>query len=326
MAGVAIVVGALFALLLVGPLVVPVPPLRDTVPPKDLADPDGRFVVLNRVDVHHKVAGKGEPGFVLLHGFGGSTFSWREVLPVLGRWGKTVAFDRPGFGLTERPLCWRGPSPYGPEAQVSLTIALMDHVGMEKAVLVAHSAGAAVALGVAVEHPERVAALVFSSPFVGLGSPFPDWVRALLATPQARRVGPLFLRGIRDRGPEGLRRAWHDPHRITPEVMAGYEVLLRVQNWDRGLWEVTLAARPLPSLKRLGEVRVPVLVVVGDDDRLIPSGASQRLAGQIPDARLVLVPDCGHLPHEEKPMEFLAAVEVFLAAHGLLARPQEGAP
>ena len=68
----------------------------------------------------------------LLHGFAASTFSWREVLPSLAQWGRTVAFDRPAFGLTERPLpeTWQGnwttQNPYTLDAQVDLTLGVTD--------------------------------------------------------------------------------------------------------------------------------------------------------------------------------------------------------
>ena len=69
-----------------------------------MADPDSRFIELNGLNVHYKQAGSGEPLIVLLHGFSASTFSWREVMQPLAAFGTVVAYDRPGFGLTERPL------------------------------------------------------------------------------------------------------------------------------------------------------------------------------------------------------------------------------
>lgn len=310
--------GLLFALIFVAPLVVPLPPLRGVVPPEELAPEGGEFHPVGGVRVYLERRGTGTPAFVLLHGFGGSAFSWREVLPALGTRGTAVAFDRPGFGLTERPLRWEGPSPYGPDFQVSLTAGLMDRLGIGRAVLVGHSAGAGVALGVALDRPERVAALVLVAPAVGTGPPLPPWARALLATPQARRVGPLFLRRVEGELRGALRQAWHNPQRITPEIEAGYARPLRAENWDRGLWEVLLASRPVPLLPRLPELRVPVLVVVGEDDRLVAPERGVELASRIPGAELVVLPECGHLPQEERPAEFLRALEAFLLRHGLL--------
>ncbi|MCX8068840.1 MAG: alpha/beta hydrolase [Anaerolineae bacterium] len=307
-----VVLGLLLLLLLVGPFLVPVPPLEGTVPPEQLADPDSRFIEVNGLTVHYKMAGSGRPAFLLLHGFAASTFSWREVMEPMAEWGTVVAFDRPGFGLTERPMEWEGPSPYGPEAQAALTVGLMDALGIERTVLVGNSAGGALALLVALTYPERVEALVLVSPAVYVGGGAPGWVRPLLNTPQMRRLGPLLARSIRDWGVDFGRSAWHDPSKLTPEIWEGYSKPLRAENWDRALWEVTRASRPLGLEKRLGEVRVPVLVVTGDDDRIVPTQQSVRLAGEIPGAQLVVVPECGHVPQEECPGPFLEAVEAFL--------------
>ncbi len=318
----AIALGLLVGTLFVLPLVVPLPPLRDTVPPEALADPDSQFVVLDGISVHYKAAGAGETGFVLLHGFGASTFSWREVLSAFSTWGNTVAFDRPGFGLTERPLAWVGANPYAAESQIAFALRLMDELGIEKAILVGHSAGGGIALLTALTHPERVAALVLISPATGGGGPFPAWLRPVLATPQARRLGLLFIRRIQDQGREILSQSWHDPGKITPSVRAGYELPLRTENWDRGLWEFTLAARPTGISDRLGGIGVPSLVITGDDDRIVPLEKSRELAARIPGAELAVLAACGHLPHEERPMEFLDAVGAFLSRHGLIPGPE----
>jgi pimeloyl-ACP methyl ester carboxylesterase len=74
-----------------------------------------------------------------------------------------------------------------------------------------------------------------------------------------------------------------------------------------------LASRSLGLDKRLDDVRVPVLVITGDDDQIVPTEQSIRLAGELPNAQLVVVPNCGHVPHEECPQPFLAAVSSFLA-------------
>ena len=262
------------------------------------------------------MAGEGQPAVVLLHGFAASLFSWREVMGPLAESHTVVAFDRPGFGLTERPLPgeWQGQNPYSPEAQVGLTVALMDKLGIDRAVLIGNSAGGTVAVLTALTYPERVQALVLVDPAIYQGGmQFPGLVRWLLSTPQARRVGPLFVRSIRDWGLDFGRSAWHDPSKITDEIWAGYTKPLQAENWDKGLYEVTLASRSLGLDKRLDEVRVPVLVITGDDDQIVPTEQSIRLAGELPNAQLVVVPNCGHVPHEECPQPFLAAVSSFLA-------------
>ncbi len=308
-----IVLAALLLLLLVGPFLVPIPPLQDVHPPQELADPDSRFLEVNGLTVHYKMMGQGPPVFLLLHGFGASTFSWHKVMAPLSQIGTVIAFDRPAFGLTERPMEWSGENPYSTAFAVSLTIGLLDKLGVDRAILVGNSAGGTVALDTSLRHPQRVQALVLVDPAVYIGGgPRGAALGWLLRTPQARRLGPLFVRSIRNWGENALRLAWHDPSLLTEADRAGYRRPLHVENWDRALWEFTLAAQPPDLPGRLLDIRVPTLVITGDDDRIVPTEQSVRLAGEIPGAALVVVPSAGHVPHEEKPEEFLQAVVDFV--------------
>ncbi len=326
------ILAVLLATVLVGPLVFPVPPLEGTVPVRDLAWPESVWLPAHGLDVHVEVRQGGVPvvdltgldaatgpAVVLLHGFGASTRSWASTLPwitdpaVAAPWG--VAFDRPGFGLTERPL-GRWPAdenPYGPEAQVATTIALLDALGAERAVLVGHSAGGAIALEVALAHPERVAGLILVAPAVYEGGGAPAWSKPLLRTPQADRVGPLLMRQLGgSSGEDFLRASWFDPEAIDETTWEAYRRPLMANDWDRALWELVKASREPQLVERLGEVRVPVLVVTGAQDRVVPATSSRDLRDDLTGvpggAAFAMLEGCGHLPHEECPDAFEAAV------------------
>lgn len=129
-----------------GPFLLPLPSL-DTVPPTDLASPEDRFIDLNGITVRYREWGRGSPSFLLLHGFGSQADSWSPVAAGLADHGRVVAFDRVGFGLTERPVRWEGTHPYGDAAQINLILELMDHLEIEDPVLVGHSAGGGLAVG-----------------------------------------------------------------------------------------------------------------------------------------------------------------------------------
>jgi pimeloyl-ACP methyl ester carboxylesterase len=307
----ALALGIILLLLLVGPFLVPVPPLEGTKPIEELADADSRFVEINGLRVHYKMSGQGEPVFVLLHGFGASLYSWNAVMEPLGDLGTVIAYDRPAFGLTERPLEWEGESPYSPQAQVDLLLGLLDHFGVERAILVGNSAGGTVAMNFTLQHPERVKALILVDPAVYGGGGAPSWTRWLLRTPQMRHLGPLIARQIQTRGPELIRLAWYDPTRISEETLALYKKPLQVENWDRALWELTIASQESDLAERLDEFTLPVLVITGEMDKIVPTEQSVRLAGELPDAQLVVIPQAGHLPHEEQPAAFLEAVKSF---------------
>jgi pimeloyl-ACP methyl ester carboxylesterase len=297
---------------LVGPFLVSVPPLNGTHPAQALADADSQFIDLNGLSVHIKTWGQGEPVFVLMHGFGASLYSWRSVTEPFSRLGRVIAYDRPGFGLTERPLAWEGQNPYSPEAQVALLIVLLDHYSLNQAILVGNSAGGTLAMQVALAHPERVKALVLVDPAVYTGGGAPAWVLPLLHTPQMRHLGPLIARQIQSRGLQLIKLAWHDPSLLTPETLALYQKPLQVDNWDKALWEFTAATHPLDLSTRLSEITQPVLVVAGDYDHIIPTPQSIRLASELPNAHLAIIENAGHVPHEESPAAFIDAVRNFL--------------
>jgi pimeloyl-ACP methyl ester carboxylesterase len=299
---------------LVVPLVIPIPPAGDTRPARELAGPDSEFIEVDGLEVHLERSGEGDPALILLHGFGASVFSWREVLEPLATDRLVVAFDRPAFGLTERPLppYPDDTNPYAPESQVDITIGLLDKLGIERAVLVGNSAGGSIAMLTALEHPQRVAALILVDPAVYNGGGAPAWARPLLKLPQIRRLGPLFVRSIQDRGLDLIETAWHDSSLITPDVIEGYSLPLQADNWDRALWELTSASRESKLSSSLDELQIPVLVITGDDDRIVPTADSIRLAGEIDGAELVVLENCGHLPQEECPQAFLEAAQEFL--------------
>jgi len=316
-------IGVVLLLLLIGPLLVPVPRMVGIADVTQLADADSRFVDVplgsDMLHVHYKEAGDSEQMLVLLHGFGSSLFSWRAVMEPLARSKRVLAFDRPAFGLTERPqretwgtaADWANGIPYGAQAQADLTMALLDSKGVERAVLVGNSAGGAIAMLAALEHPQRIQALILISPAVYGGGPnqATQW---LLNTPQMRHLGPLLARRIQEWGEDFARRAWHEPSRITEATWQGYLEPLQIQDWDRALWELTAAGRSLKLAEQLAELELPVLVITGDDDRIVPTAQSVKLAGALSNAELVVIPACGHVAHEECPQATLEAITAYL--------------
>ena len=313
-----IVLGALIFLFVsvsVGPFLVPVSALAGLVTEKELADPDSKFIELNDVSIHYKEAGGGERTFILLHGFGASVFSWREVMDELSQYGRVIAYDRPAFGLTERPMpeTW-SENPYGMKANVELLRELLDSFGLEKAILVGNSAGGGVAVAFALQYPERIEALVLVDPGVGggRGPQFPAWALPLMWTPQMRHIGPLLMRDYQETLPNTIMREWYDQTKLPDEVMAEQLELLQIENWDRAFYELTFAPA-YPELRPLlPSLTVPVFIIAGQEDRLIRSWYFEAIATEIPNAQLALLPNCGHVPQEECPQQFMDEVESFL--------------
>ncbi|XP_057722825.1 uncharacterized protein LOC130936710 [Arachis stenosperma] len=347
--------------------------------PKLLADDDSCFCHFNGVEIHHKIQHPSadeyelsHPTMILLHGFGASVFSWEQVMKPLAEvsGSKVIAFDRPAFGLTSRPISTSSSSsvkalnnynPYSMAFSVLATLSFLDLVNTAgNAILVGHSAGAAVAVNAYFEAPERVAALILVAPAIlaplkqnlpiqhNSISKFPNSVlyemsskivefMAHALTPIMKEIirssrkffyailrsslAIMLVRVLVDKfGTAVVRNSWYDPNQVTEHVLSAYKKPLMTKDWDRALLEYVAALllteeepKIKPSLRqRLNQISCPVLIVTGDSDPLVPSWNAKRLSRIIAGSSLQVIKQCGHLPHEEKPHEFISVVENFL--------------
>ena len=270
-------------------------------------------------------SGAGAPPVALLHGFGSGSFTWGPVVAaglVADR--PAIAFDRFGFGRTARPPAQSWPdgasNPYSLAGAVELTAAVLDDAGWSSpAVLVGHSAGALVAVATALAHPDRVRALVLLAPAIIGGGP-PLAVAAAFRLPMARRWAPTLLRTGRPFLERAVASAWHDRSKLAASGLGReYASTTTQADWAEGLVELTLATSAADAASvadRLGELLMPVLVVTGEHDRLVSAAATAAVADRVADGRLVVLPDCGHVPHEEAPAAVVDAVRPFLVSLG----------
>ncbi|UZJ36415.1 alpha/beta fold hydrolase [Prosthecochloris sp. SCSIO W1103] len=282
---------------------------------KKYADSDSRFFESGGFRVHYKVFGKGEPLIVLLHGSFLSIRSWRDVVAPLSEKTTVLVFDRPAFGLTSRPV----PSPendvrYSPEAQSDLVVRLIEEVGHEKAILVGNSTGGTLALLVALRHPRQVQGLVLVGAMVYSGyatSEVPAFLKPLLTgmSPVFSRLMKFLITKLYDRN---IRGFWYNKALLSDETLAAFRKDLMIGDWSRAFWELFLETHHLGLEKKLGNLEVPSLVITGEHDLTVKTEESFKLAREIPGAELEVIPNCGHLPQEEVPEAFVAAVMLFL--------------
>lgn len=310
--GVLLAAGALLA-----PLILPPRSASDRLPRRELVGDGGRLVDVDGLEVHAVEAGRSDaPAVLLAHHFYGSVATWRRVVPPLAGTAHVIAHDRPGFGLTERPVVHLGrPNPYTRAEQAWTSWRLLDLLGVDGTVLVGSSAGGTHVLEMFALRPERVRGLVLLSPAITGDVGAPPALRPLLRTPQVRRLAPRVVERIVDDVPrERIERSWHDPSRLADEDVEAYRRLVRVEGWARGLWESMIAEAPPDLRDVLRRIDVPTVVVAGRSDRTIAPHFNARTARAIPGARLELLDDCGHLPQEERPDAVIAAVQEVLAA------------
>ncbi len=269
--------------------------------------PEGIIRDVAGAKVHYIDEGSGPP-VVLIHGFAGSTFSWRFVIPDLAKAHRVIAIDLPGFGFSDR-----GPGvDYSQTGQAERLVALLDLLGIQRATLIGHSMGGAIAQRVAASHPERVERLILVAA-VSAAQPR-DVAR------RGRPAGPMFaLVGVAQRSPRAMyavgRRALprmvHDAEYATEEVMRGYIDPLLIPGTVAAVRKMTAAAgEEAPAA--LSGISAPTLVLSGASDRMIPPEQGLELAEAIPGARYLVIPEAGHLLAEERPEAFLEEVLAFL--------------
>ncbi|MFP4634929.1 MAG: alpha/beta fold hydrolase, partial [Nitriliruptoraceae bacterium] len=262
---------------------------EETSKRRALAYADSRFARLAGIEVHHEVQGDADaPAVLLSHHFYGSTRTWRHLIDDLARDHLVTAFDRPGFGLTERPdrRPHRGGSYFDRDTAARIGWKLLDHLGVGRAVLVGSSAGGTNVLEMYAQRPERVRALVLIAPAItgDVGPPAP--LRPLLRKPPFRSLGPRVVRRLAGEiDVARISRAWFDPSRATAADAEPYQRMLAVEGWERGLWEVVTAERPPDLRALLATLKVPTLVVTGDHDGTIAPSWSRQTAAAIPGAR-----------------------------------------
>ncbi len=269
-----------------------------------------RFVVVDGVRVHYQVAGDEDaPTLVLIHGFLASNFVWRDVLvPLAERGFRVIAPDLVGFGFSDKPA----DGEYTIAAQARMLVGLLDELRIERATLVGSSYGGAVATFVALDQPARVDRLVL------VGAVCNDDLKRhpMLRLVATRAVGdvlspPLLdLRYFLRRKLGRWRTAGAERQRVEQKV-AGRHLPLRAADTQRAMlrtlrhWSATRVEREAHLLQQ------PTLLVWGAHDEDTPLRHGEMLRGLIPDARLHVFPDCGHLPQEECPPEFTALVAEF---------------
>jgi pimeloyl-ACP methyl ester carboxylesterase len=256
--------------------------------------------------LHVRDSGKpAAPAIILLHGFGASLHAFEAWADVLDENYRVISFDLPGSGLSE-------PDPsgvYTDARSMEIVLKLMDRLAIKSAVLVGNSIGGRLAWRFAADHPDRVTRLVLISPD-GYASPGfeygrPPEVPALMTA--MRYVLPRFM--LRP----NIAAAYGNPDNLTVETFERYHALLLAPGNRAAMLErmrQTVLVDPEPFLRK---IRVPVLLLWGEKDAMIPLANAADYMRILPQAELVTFPALGHVPHEEAPLASLAPVLAFLA-------------
>ncbi len=279
-----------------------------------------RLLHVHGVDTYAVDAGEGPP-VLLIHGYGDTADGWRRVVPGLLDRHRVVALDVPPFGRSgdprARPLI---------DFYREFFPALLDELEMERATVIGHSLGGAIALHLTLANPERVERLGLVAP-AGLGKAPPWWWYALTGYGKAWKtllsipspLTPILIR-------QGLTRfldwrLFHDPRQLRDTI----EHLVSMHSSPRDFDRLLAAGRCCIDsytgtlLEDSAAIDVPLFMVWGRHDGLVPSQHAAQFAALHPNADVHVFEDCGHYPQIELPARFNRLLRRWMAATA--ARP-----
>ena len=251
------------------------------------------FVEVSEGRIHYLDEGNGPPLF-LLHENPGSGQVWRKVTPEIRLNHRVIAHDRRGFGRS--PETHGGE--FGPRAYAGELARLMDALDIERANVCGLSFGGMVAQYFALDFPDRVGAVILTG---------------TTADRTGRNVADKLAEMQMDDWAvvsERLVRSWFRDESDPADIAEACEIALQSSQRMR---ELTVTALGVFDIKSdLGLISAPTLIIVGEQDVTFPLHHSEIMRDEIPDARLVQIPNCGHLVPVEQPGAFCQHVIAFL--------------
>lgn len=271
-----------------------------------------RFVEIEGVRTRYLTAGSG-PEIVLLHGIGDDAVDWQWVIPLLAEGFSIYAPDMPYTSGTDDSL-----SDFSSTSFARFTERFLSALGIERAVFVGHSMGGLTALRTALAYPERVHSLVLvgsagmgrelnpvmsslTAPFYG------ELAIALGSTPWGSFQRVFARSALLFEHPERVPVEWWSEQYLLGRTPGFLDTVMRALRE-----EVDIGGQRTVLLDRLPELAMPVLIIWGDRDRIIPLHHGQQAEHRLQNSRLEIVPDSGHIPHIEQPLRVAGLLRPFI--------------
>ena len=279
--------------------------------------PEGKFVEVDGIRLHYLDQGSG-PTLVLLHGNGvySKDFQTSGLLQQASEQYRVIAFDRPGFGYSERPRT----TLWTPDKQAALLLRALEQIGVDSAIVAGHSWGTMVALAMGLQQPGFVRGLVLLSGYF-----YPslrlDW--ATTTQPAIPVIGDVLRYTV---SPLVARMLWRpmtkrmfSPKRIDARFDAfPVWMALRPNQLRAAAAETAMMIPAAASLsKRYVQLKVPAMIVAGTKDKIAVAGHhSERLHEALASSQLELEPGVGHMTHYAHPDKVMAAINAIAAQVG----------
>ncbi len=266
---------------------------------------DGRTVNLAVRDV-----GRGKP-ILLLHGLGASSYTWNAIIPPLAKTNRVIALDMKGFGKSDKPI----DDAYTIADQAKLVADYIARNDLRGLTLVGHSYGGAVAMRVALDdfvaREKRIGKLVLIDS-LAYKQPVPFFFR-LLRTPVIGELG-LNLIPADVQIARALSVAYYHDWKVNPETVATYASPLESEGGKHALLRTVdglMNENADAFVSRYRTLKTPTLLIWCAHDRIVPIAFGKRLYKDLPNAKIDVIEECGHIPQEEEPAETLSAIQTF---------------
>jgi pimeloyl-ACP methyl ester carboxylesterase len=282
------------------------PPAEPGVPAASLATAADKWVTVDGLRLRYRewgAAAAGRPDILLIHGFGNSLQSFRDLAPALAGCCRVVAIDMPGYGLSDKPV----DHDYHNGPQAAVLVAAARALGLRRVVYAGHSLGGAVALQAAVRDPDAGGLVLMNPGIIRTGVPK---IVQLTLPPLPRMSAKMF--GDRGFRAGFLRKSYVRPEIVTEKVVDEVMLGARTDDYLAGMTSLMKQYREGEEIALAPEVKVPTLIAWGDRDRNKPPSEGDELQRLLPGSRMVRFPDAGHYVHEEATAGVARAIEDWL--------------
>ena len=272
------------------------------------------FFYFNNTGIRFYEYGKEGDTLLFIHGFGASSFSWRDIYQPFINSYRVITIDLKGFGLSDKPP----DDKYSVFDQTDIVKAFIDEKGLENVVLVGNSLGGAIAIQVYLKYmkenkadnPVKKMILINSA---GYKQKIPDYI-SVLRVPIFNRIIQFLLpneTGVR----MILKKVFYDDNKLKENVIKTYASYLETKGAKHSLRK-TANQMSIDNIeevvKEYKKINIPTLIIWGEEDNIIPIHIAYKFLKDIKNSKLKIIGECGHAPQEEKPEAVIPLIEEFL--------------
>ncbi len=286
---------------------------RAPAPPANLSQDWGEQKTFDYhgIKINYYEKGQGPP-IILLHGFGACAYTWRYLIPPLAAEHRVFTIDLKGHGLSDKPRDGH----YAVADQADMVADFIRRQDLRDLVIMGHSMGGAVTLMAYLklqqEDPGRIKKLVLIDS-AGYPQKLPGFIRVAkipgLSTVLSKVLSPRFASTL------VLKKGYYHKDAVTEEQINTYAYFGSLPGSAAAVSQTAKQLMPKDidaQTARYKTITVPVLIIWGREDEVVPLKVGLNFKRDLPDSELVVLPECGHIPLEEAPLPTRQAIEAFL--------------